>query len=208
MGNSVPSRSHVERLVIKQERIDMKMGQTLPIIRLGDKTTHGGTVVEAFPVNRADVYGIPPAGLGHLTICPLHPGPHRIAEGVASFTVDGIPVAVEGMITTCGAALIPSQFAAMVELVGTATIADSGAFHQDLAGHWHPGPTARFCHDEQFILQDKSTGTPLANIKYQIKTGSGEIVSGVTDSEGKTQRIKTTTPEQLVLSIVHQGVAQ
>lgn len=182
------------------------MGEILPIIRLGDKTTHGGTVVEAFPAARADVYGIPPAGLGHLTICPLHPGPHRIAEGVSSFTIDGIPVALQGMATTCGAALIPSQLSATVERVGTATIADSHAYHLNHAGHWHPGPAPGFLHDEQFLLQDKRTGRPLVNVAYQIKSEAGEITSGVTDSEGKTLRVKTIAPEQLVLSLIHQGV--
>ncbi|MET3383053.1 PAAR domain-containing protein [Variovorax paradoxus] len=184
------------------------MGEILSIIRLGDKTTHGGTVAEAFPIGRADVYEIPAAGLGHLTICPLHPGPHRIAEGVSSYTVDGIPVAVEGMLTTCGAALIPSQFTARVERVSTALIADSDAFHRDHAGHWHSGPAPKLPHDEQFVLLDMKTAKPLANVAYQIKTESGEIISGLTDAEGKTQRITTTLPEQLVFSIVHQGVKQ
>ncbi|WP_141651448.1 PAAR domain-containing protein, partial [Pseudomonas weihenstephanensis] len=39
------------------------------IIRLGDSTTHGGVVLEAF--SRTDLNGKPIAGVGHNVSCPL-----------------------------------------------------------------------------------------------------------------------------------------
>lgn len=76
------------------------------IIRLGDLTTHGGVVLQAFP--QTGLNGKPFAGVGHNVSCPLCKGIFPIAEGSSTYTVDGIPVALNGMKTACGAALIAS----------------------------------------------------------------------------------------------------
>lgn len=77
-----------------------------PVIRLGDKTTHGGVVVEASP--HSDSGGIPIARMGDKTVCPIH-GPNPIISGDMTMIVDGKPVARQGDKTACGALLIPSQ---------------------------------------------------------------------------------------------------
>ena len=76
------------------------------IVRLGDATTHGGVVLEAF--SRIDLNGKPISGVGHNVSCPLCKGGFPIAEGSATYSVDGIAVALDGMKTACGAALIAS----------------------------------------------------------------------------------------------------
>ena len=76
------------------------------IIRLGDTTTQGGVVLEAF--SRTDLNGKPIAGVGHKVSCPLCKGIFPIVEGSATDSVDGIAVALDGMKTACGAALIAS----------------------------------------------------------------------------------------------------
>ena len=76
------------------------------IIRLDDTTTHGGVVLEAF--SRTDLNGKPIAGVGHKVSCPLCKGIFPIVEGSATDSVDGIAVALDGMKTACGAALIAS----------------------------------------------------------------------------------------------------
>ena len=40
----------------------------MDIIRLGDSTSHGGVVIEAF--NQTDLNGKPMAGVGHKVTCP------------------------------------------------------------------------------------------------------------------------------------------
>lgn len=40
----------------------------MDIIRLGDTTSHGGTVIEAFA--QTDLNGKPMAGVGHQVVCP------------------------------------------------------------------------------------------------------------------------------------------
>lgn len=76
------------------------------IIRLGDSTSHGGSVIEAF--SQTDLNGKPMAGVGHKVVCPLCKGVFPIAEGSALLDVGGIAVALDGMKTACGASLIAS----------------------------------------------------------------------------------------------------
>ena len=79
------------------------------IIRLGDRTTHGGRVVsckaEHFKVN-----GRPAACVGDKCLCPMpgH-GTCTIIEGDSRHTIDGRPVAYEGHKTSCGATLLASD---------------------------------------------------------------------------------------------------
>src|SRR5437899_2968626 len=77
------------------------------IIRKGDPTSHGGIVLEGHPT--ATIEGISIAGFGHMTHCPKCDGTFPIAEGVHNHTIYGIPTAVEGMRTGCGAYLIATQ---------------------------------------------------------------------------------------------------
>ena len=76
------------------------------IIHLSDPTTHGGVVLEALA--NTDLNCKPIAGVGHMVSCPLCKGIFPIAEGSASYSVDGIAVALDGMKTACGVALIAS----------------------------------------------------------------------------------------------------
>lgn len=76
------------------------------IIRLGDATTHGGAVLEAF--SNTNLNGKPIAGVGHSVSCPLCKGVFPIVEGSSTYSVGGTPVALDGMKTACGAALIAS----------------------------------------------------------------------------------------------------
>jgi len=81
------------------------MGQRA-IIRLGDKTSHDGTVLEGHEY--LTVLGKPVAGVGHHVSCPRCSGNPVIIEGAMVVTMLGVPIAVEGMKTSCGATLISS----------------------------------------------------------------------------------------------------
>ena len=77
----------------------------MDIIRLGDTTSHGGTVIEAF--GQTDLNGKPMAGVGHQVVCPLCKEPSPLPK-VAPCWMNGVPVALHGMKTACGASLIAS----------------------------------------------------------------------------------------------------
>ncbi|XZG71796.1 PAAR domain-containing protein [Chitinibacteraceae bacterium HSL-7] len=78
------------------------------VIRLGDPTNHGGTVVSA--TMPTDMFGKKVARLGDMVACPIpgH-GVCPIVEGDPTWIVDGKPVALEGHKTACGAALISTM---------------------------------------------------------------------------------------------------
>lgn len=77
-----------------------------PFIRLGDKTSHGGAVLEAS--QHSDSGGIGIARMGDKVSCPKH-GNNAIASGDTTTIVDGKPVARDGDQTACGAVLVASQ---------------------------------------------------------------------------------------------------
>lgn len=77
----------------------------LPIVRLGDPTSHGGKVVTASSTHILN--GIAIARQGDSVACPLagH-GVNPIVEGSTIFLMDGRPVALHGHRTACGCILI------------------------------------------------------------------------------------------------------
>ncbi|WP_233809187.1 hypothetical protein [Paraburkholderia sp. HP33-1] len=54
--------------------------------------------------------------------------------------------------------------------------------------------------DEQFVLRD-GAGRPFTNAHYRVRVGPNVIASGVTDEEGRTQRITTKDARGLSLEI-------
>ncbi len=76
-------------------------------VRLGDKTSHGGSVAAA--TSHTDFRGKPIACVGDTCACPL-PG-HSvcvIVEGSSLWSINGKAVALHGHKTSCGASLIAS----------------------------------------------------------------------------------------------------
>lgn len=53
-------------------------------------------------------------------------------------------------------------------------------------------------YDEHFILRDP-LGQPIANMPYQIKSASGQLISGTSDAEGKTSLLTSEKIEHLEL---------
>lgn len=80
-----------------------------PFILVGDKTDHGGIVIQGS--NVSDVGGIAIARVGDKVTCPRkgHGGTTMIVTGDPTCIIDGQPAARHGDKTTCGAILISSQ---------------------------------------------------------------------------------------------------
>jgi uncharacterized Zn-binding protein involved in type VI secretion len=78
------------------------------LIVLGDKTSHGGTVVEASAETFVGNVGV--ARVGDMVSCPRQGhGTCAIVTGDPTMMIDGKPVARHGDKTACGAELISSQ---------------------------------------------------------------------------------------------------
>ncbi|MCO4860913.1 PAAR domain-containing protein [Cupriavidus sp. WGlv3] len=155
------------------------------IICRGDKTDHGGTVIEGFANQSA--HGRPWAGLGHLVVCPRCKGTFPIIEGHAQVTVDGTPVAMHGMRTACGAVLLASSALTVAEhpLPGaplTAYMTHSAASATTLTSE---------AHNDLFVLRDRATGEPMPHVDYAIRRASGEIEYGRTNAHGQTHMLST-----------------
>ncbi len=79
-----------------------------PFIVLGDKTDHGGEVIEASGVT--DTHGKRLARVGDKVSCPKKGhGTTVITTGDATMIIDGKAAARHGDQTSCGAKLISSQ---------------------------------------------------------------------------------------------------
>lgn len=77
------------------------------VIRVGDRTSHGGNVVTG--ANNSEAMGRPVARVGDKCTCPR--SGHRdcfIVEGDPTVQIDGRAVAFDGHKTSCGATLISS----------------------------------------------------------------------------------------------------
>jgi uncharacterized Zn-binding protein involved in type VI secretion len=77
-----------------------------PLIRFGDKISHGGSVIEASP--HSDIDGVGIARMGDKANCSKH-GTVTIASGDSTLIIDGRPAARDGDKTSCGAVLIAGQ---------------------------------------------------------------------------------------------------
>ena len=77
-----------------------------PLITIGDRTSHGGTVLEGSPFS--DTGGKAVARVGDKVSCPKH-RITTIASGDPAMIVDGKPAARAGDMTSCGATLIAQQ---------------------------------------------------------------------------------------------------
>jgi uncharacterized Zn-binding protein involved in type VI secretion len=79
-------------------------------ITLGDRTSHGGTVITADYT--FDIHGKYVARVGDMTVCPRCKGRFPITSGAPDMHALGQSVAREGDRTACGATLISRQFLA------------------------------------------------------------------------------------------------
>ena len=78
-----------------------------PIIRMGDRTSHGGTVISGDLT--WTIYDKAVARVGDLTVCPKCKGMFPITEGADDLNGFGQAVARQGDKTACGATLIATQ---------------------------------------------------------------------------------------------------
>lgn len=189
------------------------------IIRLGDTTSHNGTVIEG---SQMDIcMGKPIAYIGHKVHCPKCRGDFPIVEGVMTTTFYGKGVALAGMKTSCGAVLIASQFTDTVEWGGsapaaakarsspaastigqTASTADvSSNVDAPSAASGQTSP-AHQTFDEQFVLVDEDAN-PLANAPYSVRLASGELMHRMTDESGMTERYATDEAQKIEVFLGH-----
>lgn len=184
---------------------------SFPVIVLGDKTSHGGMVINASPFS--DTHGKGWARKGDMVSCPLCKGVFPIIQGDPSLTDDGNPVAYHGCKVACGATLISSQiFTTTVPSSGTASGNRDGTMAQTV-GAIGAGLSAGY-QDEaladtqrfrgRFQVIDQATGKPVSGIETRVRSTDGQYRTGITDADGYTEWVERDVMEALAFDLVQQ----
>jgi uncharacterized Zn-binding protein involved in type VI secretion len=158
------------------------------LIVLGDKTDHGGEVIEASGVT--DTYGKRIARVGDKVQCPKKGhGTTTIVEGDLTFLIDGQGAAYHGCKTSCGAILISSQSVTTVEFGGGGAGAGSATSVAATAAAAKES-SLKFPFDEQTQL------VGAAGLPWFIKTRDGRTMSGVVGEDGFLPRLDSYDADQ------------
>ena len=181
------------------------------IIRVGDRTSHGGTVLEGSPTDIC--MGKPIAFIGHKTLCPKCKGTFPIVDGVLTTTFYGKGVAVAGMKTSCGAVLIASQFTDIVgwssgssgkpsktserhaTTSGTSTHTDQNS-SMPIAGGIHAA-SEEFEIEQYYSLTD-GQGNSLPHYRYDLFVDGALYTQARTYSSGQTAATTRNSHTRLV----------
>lgn len=185
----------------------------LPLIVIGDKTSHGGTVISCSPT--CDTMGKGWARVGDMVACPRCKGVFPISQGDDNFTDDGRAVAYHGCKVACGATLISSQIMTTTEPSGGAA---GGAIDNGLApgmGAIGAGLAAGYqdvSTDNQgkrfkgrFQVIDSASGEPLKGQAVRVRSTAGQYLDGSTDDQGYTEWVERDVSEMLVFDLIEQG---
>lgn len=190
-----------------------------PIIVLGDKSSHGGTVITCSALS--DTHGKGWARVGDMVACPRCKGVFPIAQGDASLIDDGKAVAYHGCKTACGASLIAGQqFTFTTPSAGAAPGAANGAAKDGLLqgfGVVDAGLASGYQEEPvedgakryrgRFQLVDAVAGAPVIGQTVRVRSTGGQCLMGTTDGEGFTQWVERDAHEALAFDLVQDGQA-
>jgi uncharacterized Zn-binding protein involved in type VI secretion len=167
-----------------------------PLIVLGDKTSHGGVVIEASSMT--DTHGKRIARVGDKVTCPKkgHGRVTTIATGDPTLIVDGAPAARHGDLCACGAKLLAGQYVTVVD-EGNGIGAQSSSSWAESAAE-KPSAVDEL-HTVRFQAVDGVTGEPLPQCPYVICRPNGTQHGGLTDTRGFTAPIQNEQAENVAV---------
>ncbi|HEV3429412.1 MAG TPA: PAAR domain-containing protein [Paraburkholderia sp.] len=171
------------------------------ILKLGDKSTNGGVVTEG--IDSCTHHGTPITFIGARVWCNGcksegvigWKGPHRTA------TMMGKQQALDGDICICKCTPPPVMLASQDSAWHSFTHEEWAAMGAGASG---TSMTSEYrgAYDEQYTLTDNE-GYPISGRRYRVRIDSNIVANGVTDANGKTQRIATDTSKRIRLEVVH-----
>jgi len=175
---------------------------TRPWIVQGDRTSHGGTVIEGDPTVTSD--GKPVAMVGHKVTCrKCRGGPFPIVTGAPDFFSEGKAIARHGDKVSCGATLISSQVASTWSsetsppvILGSKNLAPVAAMAPAASPDTQPEA------DKYSLRVDAAEviGAP-QGVPYALKRANGSVQEGNLDAYGRTERLYTDTQEKVTLLV-------
>lgn len=190
-----------------------------PLIVLGDKTSHGGTVISCAPTT--DTLGKGWARVGDMVACPRCKGVFPISQGDNSLIDDGKAVAYHGCKVACGASLIGSQMHTTTEPSSGAAPGAAGSALDDaltkgfgaigsglIAGYQdEPVDEAGDRFRGRFQVLDLTSGEPVTGQSVRVRSTGGQYLTGSTDAEGFTQWVERDASEALAFDLAEPGQA-
>lgn len=178
------------------------------VIRLGDRTTHGGVVVSAS--GNFKMFGKEVARLGDKVTCPARGhGTCTIVEGDPLWSIDGVAVALEGHKTSCGASLIASLPQVTRAYEGMGASSPGGAAGGAAAAALQTARQANNATDEPHALRfraiDPETGAPLVDRSYVVTLSDGTAITGATDANGYTEPVHADAADLIDLHVAFRA---
>jgi uncharacterized Zn-binding protein involved in type VI secretion len=160
--------------------VDMKH-EGRGVIRIGDKTSHGGQVISAS--SGTVVMGKLAALDGDMSVCPQCKGKFALKPDGGGAKHEGKSYAYHDDLTECGARLISS-----LSPSGGAEVCDEEVQREGLCDSGF---------DDRFVLLSEA-GVPASFVEYAIERENGKIECGMTNEKGETHLLsQTTKPEQI-----------
>ena len=156
------------------------------VIRVDDKTDHGGYVINAS--SGTVVFGKVAALADDMTYCPKCKGKFAIKPDGQGARHEGRPYAYHGDLTECGAHLISSLGSTNVigNMLGNSLAEQNKADFLDQA------------FDDRFVLLNDETGEPAAFIEYAIERENGSVEHGFTNDRGETHVLSVTSSAEKI----------
>lgn len=184
-----------------------------PIITIGCKTSHGGSVVSGSMVS--DVHGKGIARVGDKVLCPQCKGTYPIVSGDLTMIVDGAAVARDGDKTSCAAVLIADQMTSLVDQgfasffsssdTNTSIEKSNAAASKQIQQTSATVAEHEQAYDLQFQLNGKDSGQSMANVPYKITLENGEEITDITDANGLTQLVSNNSAIMAKLEAPYYG---
>lgn len=167
-----------------------------PFIVEGDKTSHGGTVLEGSAFSTTNGRRI--ARLGDKVYCPRCKKTTSIIEGDPTIIVDGAPVALDGYKTSCGAVLIASQQPTYKDMSNGNAGNSDDAFASLFSPYVAENDNLRMKFNEKFQLIDEIANQPMASVDYAVIRENGDMEHGTTDENGHTHMLSSLIASETV----------
>lgn len=167
------------------------------VIRLGDKTSHGGEVVSA--ADNYSIMGKAVARVGDYCTCPIKGhGQCQIVSGDPYWSIDGRAVAIQGISkTSCGAELISSLGNLSRSFEGDG-VASGGGVTPAYATNHSAEQVQEEEFDDRYVLNHPETGKPLPDRAFALLLSDGEMRYGTSDASGKTDFVQTGDAPDIV----------
>jgi uncharacterized Zn-binding protein involved in type VI secretion len=178
------------------------MGSAFIIV--GDKTSHGGTVIAG--TNFSLTGGQPLARRGDQVYCPRCKKMTVIIEGDQAIIVDGEAVALDGHKTSCGAVLISSQRPTTKEYGSSAANTNANSFASFFSPYVAEEDDVRMKFNDKYQLLDEMTNQPMADTEYAVVRESGDVEHGTSDANGHTHLLSSiinSEPVKIYIGTAH-----